>query len=78
MGDVVLGLASLQGTYDASGAAPHVTVDATNGGVVIRDNAVPIGADLFAVVPVFYPLGRPKPRPAMMFRCTSDVPAAIL
>lgn len=44
-----LGLASLQGAYNASGAAPHITVDSTNGGVTIRDNATPLGASLFRV-----------------------------
>jgi len=35
----VLGLQNLQGTYDASTATPHVTVNATNGPVTFRDHA---------------------------------------
>jgi hypothetical protein len=45
----VLGLQNLQGTYEASGAAPHITLDATGGGFTIRDNATPLAAVLFAV-----------------------------
>lgn len=38
----------LQEAYDASGAPPHITVDGTNLGVTVRDNATPVG-DIFAV-----------------------------
>lgn len=39
---------TLQNAYDAS-TSPEITVDATRGALTIRDNATPIGAQLFEV-----------------------------
>ena len=39
---------TLQGAYDAS-TSPEITVDATRGGLTLRDNATPIGAPLFEI-----------------------------
>lgn len=40
---------TLQDDYLLSGVPPHITVDATRGGLTIRDAATPLGADLFQV-----------------------------
>lgn len=46
--DFPLIVPSLQQVYDESGAAPHITVDGTNGPLTVQDNATPIG-DIFRV-----------------------------
>ena len=44
--------------------------------VVMVDFLQGIAGTYLSLVPYPYPLGNPRPRMAMMFRCTSLVPAA--
>ena len=44
------GAVDLQTAYNASGAPPHIVVNSTNLGLTIRDNATPIGSNLFQVL----------------------------
>ena len=43
------GSITLQNAYDNSGASPIVDLDSTGNGILFRDNATPIGGNLFAV-----------------------------
>lgn len=49
MGNIHSFAQDLQAVYDAAGAAPHVVMTAAGGGVTFRDNATPLGGNLFAV-----------------------------